>query len=493
MGDLGVGELGEAIALRLREPPVVLHTVPHEQQCPPVGHVDDASDRSQRAVIDVDVVDLLSEIALDRVGNAVVEVLGPGGRVEVTVEVSRFVQDLNLAARSPTHRRPDGSAGTRNHVLVIPGGIFAQKICQSVRGTHTIITSDQGTGRTGRDRETIARTLIGLGRNPNVAAVILHEGGGGGYPELAAERVAGAIAESGKPVEMIDGGERGGDWGAIERGTRLARQLVHDGSRLRREPCPVSELTLGVKCGGSDPTSGVARNPTIGEMFDRVVAGGGTAIFGETTEVIGAEHVLVRRAERPEVAAALMAAVEETERRALATGEDIRTINPVPANIRSGISTLEEKSLGGAIHRAGSAPLRGVLKYGERPPGKGLFFADTYAWNQSIFGSHAASGATIMLYQFGGSGAASNRTLVPSNVPVVVPLMWTKASPISWARNGEDVDFYAGSVIAVEETIEQAGERLYRIVLDIASGTMTRTETIEYQDSLQMYLLDPML
>ena len=97
-----------------------------------------------------------------------------------------------------------------------------------------------------------------------------------------------------------------------------------------------------------------------------------------------------------------------------------------------------------------------------------------------------------MLYQFGGSGAAANRTLVPSNVPVV-PLMWTTASPISWERCREDVDFYAGTVIAGEESIEQAGERLYRLVLEIASGTMTRTETIEYQDSLQMYLLDPML
>jgi altronate dehydratase large subunit len=321
--------------------------------------------------------------------------------------------------------------------------------------------------------------------------VILHEGVGGGYPELAAERIAGAIAEAGKPVEVIGGGERGGDWAAIERGTRLARQLVQDASRLRREPCPVSELTLGVKCGGSDPTSGVAGNPAIGAMFDRVVGAGGTAIFGETTEVIGAEHILARRAATPEVAEALAAAVAETERRAISTGEDIRTINPVPANIRSGISTLEEKSLG-AIHKAGSAPLRGVLKYGQRPPGKGLYFADTYAWNQSIFGSHAASGATLMLYQFGGSGAAANRTLVPSNVPVV-PLMWTTASPISWERCQEDVDFYAGTVVAGEETIDQAGERLYRLVLDIASGTMTKTETIEYQDSLQMYLLDPML
>jgi altronate dehydratase large subunit len=389
------------------------------------------------------------------------------------------------------YRRPDGSAGTRNHVLVIPGGIFAQQICRTVRGTHTIVTSDQGTGRSGRDRETIARTLIGLGRNPNVAAVILHEGVGGGYPELAAERVAGEIARSGKPVELIGGGERGGDWAAVERGTRLARQLVHEASRLRREPCPVSELTLGVKCGGSDPTSGVAGNPAIGAMFDRVVGAGGTAIFGETTEVIGAEHILMRRAATPEVAQALAAAVEETERRALSTGEDIRTINPVPANIRSGISTLEEKSLG-AIHKAGSEPLRGVLKYGQRPPTKGLYFADTYAWNQSIFGSHAASGATLMLYQFGGSGAAANRTLVPSNVPVV-PLMWTTASPISWERCQEDVDFYAGTVIAGEETIDQAGERLYRLVLDIASGSLTRTETIAYQDSLQMYLLDPML
>ncbi len=386
-------------------------------------------------------------------------------------------------------RRSDGSVGARNYVLVLGNGLVSQKICESVENTRTIITADVGTGRTSRDRETIARTLIGLGRNPNVAAVIVHEGGPGGYPELTPDRLLNEIAKSGKPAELLRCSAEGGDWPVISDGIRFARALVRDASRLRREVCPASRLSIGVKCGVSDPTSGLAGNPAVGAMLDRVIEQGGVGIFGETTEIIGAEHLLARHAINDEVSQRLLAAVTEIERRSLATGEDIRTINPVPANIKAGISTLEEKSLG-AIHKAGSEPLQGFLKYGERPAGPGLYFADTYASALSIFGSHAASGCNLLLFQFGGSGG-TNRTLPPSNAPVA-PLMWTTASPISWARHQEDLDFYAGGIIEGKETIAEAGERLYRLVLDLASGTMTKSETVRHLDPLQIYLMDPM-
>jgi altronate dehydratase large subunit len=385
--------------------------------------------------------------------------------------------------------RPDGSFGTRNHVLLLPSGLVATKIRESVRGTETVITADHGVARSGRDRETIARTMIGFGRNPNVAATIVHEGIGHGYPELDIDRIAAEIARSGKPVEVLRCGDEGADWQSIERGIRLAQSLVHDASRQRRVECPASGLTLGVKCGGSDPTSGLAGNPAVGCLFDRVIAAGGTAIFGETVEVIGAEHILARRAATPAIARELLARVQRAERSALATGEDIRTINPVPANIKAGISTLEEKSLG-ALHKAGSAPLNGVLDYGERPPGPGLYFADTYAWNQSIFGSHIASGANLTIFQFGGTGTRA-RTLNPSNVPIV-PLMWTTASPVTYARGRQDIDFYSGTIIEGSESLEEAGARLYRLVLEIASGTLTRTEMIDYLDPLQLFQQDPM-
>ena len=232
------------------------------------------------------------------------------------------------------YERPDGSAGIRNYVLVIPGGFLAAKICESVEGTRTILTTDSGSGRTSQDRETIARTMIGLGRNPNVASVLVHPlGHGAGYPELRPARLAEEIAKSGKRVELIDVAKEGSTYRALEKGVALAREMVFEASRLRRQPFDLSHLTVGVKCGHSDTTSGIAGNPVNGNLFDRIVKAGGTAFFGETTEIIGAEHVLARRGVNEAVSRSILEAAAETEERAKSTGEDIRTINPVPTNI----------------------------------------------------------------------------------------------------------------------------------------------------------------
>lgn len=244
--------------------------------------------------------------------------------------------------------RPDGSVGTRNYVLVIPQGFISSKICDFVTGTKSLITPDHGSGRTAKDRETIARVLTGLGRNPNVASVILHAASPGvGYPELTAERLADEISAIGKRVEVIDPAKDGGTFGAMVKGIQLARQMVYEASRLRREEVGDEHLCIGVKCGYSDTTSGLAGNPAIGYLYDKVVSAGGITMFGETTEIIGAEQALARRAVNEEVAQAILDAADLMETRAKATGLDIRTVNPVPANIKGGISSL-----------AGSVPWR---------------------------------------------------------------------------------------------------------------------------------------
>ena len=387
------------------------------------------------------------------------------------------------------YKRPDGSAGIRNYVLVIPGGLLAAKICDFVEGTRTILTADSGSGRTGRDRETVARTLIGLGRNPNVASVIVHSSSpGSGYPELRPSRIAEEIARSGKRVELIDVAEEGNTFRALEKGVQLAREMVRQASMLRRQPFDLDHLAVGVKCGASDTTSGIAGNPVIGNLFDRIVEAGGTAFFGENTEIIGAEHVLARRGVNERASKRILEVAEETEERAKATGEDIRTINPVPANIAGGLSTLEEKSLG-AIHKSGSAPIQGVLNYAERPGGKGLYFVDNWMSATSIFAGYAASGAELVIYQLGGGGARGNDLLHPTTA-VVSPLMWTTANPKTLAMARTSIDFYSGTVIEGEETIEEAGGRLLQTVLEIASGTLTRVETIRHTDPTQIYLKD---
>jgi len=386
--------------------------------------------------------------------------------------------------------RPDGTVGTRNYVLVIPQGLIAKSIGDFVAGVRTIQTVDHGSGRTANDRERIARVLIGLGRNPNVASVIVHAASPGvGYPELKAERLADEIAASGKKVEVIDPVKDGGVYGAIAKGMQLARMMVYEASKLRRVEVEDKHLCLGVKCGYSDTTSGIAGNPAIGYLFDKVVGAGGIAFFGETTEIIGAEHALAKRAANPQVAKAILDAVVYREAAAKSTGLDIRTINPIPANIKGGLSSLEEKSLG-AIHKAGTSPIQGVLQYGERPKGKGLYFVDCWMGSYSIFAGYAAAGANLVMFQLGGGGL-TGRELMEGSPSIVAPFLWCTANPKTYQMAKDNIDFYSGSVIMDGEDPQEAGERLYRTVIDIASGTLSRSETLLHTDPIDLCLEEP--
>jgi altronate dehydratase large subunit len=389
------------------------------------------------------------------------------------------------------YERPDGSAGIRNYVLIIPGRFMGESICHFVHGTRTINTADSGSGRTSRDRETIARTLIGLGKNPNVAAVIVHSmTGSADYPELKADRIAGEIAKSGKRVEVLEMARESGTFPAMEKGIQLAREMVRDASKLRRQPFGLDRLAMAVKCGHSDTTSGIAGNPVIGNLFDRIVDAGGTAFFGETTEIIGAEHILAKRAVNEEVARQIIEASDNIEEIAKSTGEDIRTINPVPSNIAGGISTLEEKSLG-AIHKAGTRPIQGVLQYSEIPQGRGLYFVDNWMTISSIFTGFAASGAQLNLFQVGGGGIAG-KDMLNNSTAVISPLLWTTANPNTLKMAPTCVDFYSGTVIEGKDTIEEAGEKLLQLVVETASGTFTKVETMRHSDPSQIYLQEPM-
>ncbi len=386
--------------------------------------------------------------------------------------------------------RPDGSVGTRNYVLVIPQGLIAKSICDFVAGTRFIQTVDHGSGRTTNDRERIARVLIGLGRNPNVASVIVHAASPGvGYPELRAERLADEIAASGKRVEVIDPAKDGGVYGAIAKGIQLARMMVYEASKVRRVEAGDEHLCLGVKCGYSDTTSGIAGNPAIGYLFDKVVKAGGTAFLGETTEIIGAEHALAKRAANPQVAKAILDAVAHREALAKSTGLDIRTINPIPANIKGGLSSLEEKSLG-AIHKAGTSTLQGVLQYGERPKGKGLYFVDCWMGSYSIFAGYVAAGSNLVMFQLGGGGL-TGRNLMEGSPAIVAPFLWCTANPKTFQMAKDNIDFYSGTVITDGEDPQEAGERLYRTVIDIASGTLSRSETLMFTEPIDLCLEEP--
>ena len=393
--------------------------------------------------------------------------------------------------------RPDGSVGVRNHVLILPATRNVNYICHrialAVPGVTTFYTTGEY-GRTGGDRKRLARFLTGIARNPNVANVLLigmpH---GYGYPEFQTDALAAEIARSGKRLEILNVDRCGGLEGTVVQGIRLARELVREATAMRREAAPLSKLTIGMKCGDSDATSGLAGNPALGRAVDRLIGAGGTALFSETLELIGAEQTLVQRAKTPEVAQRLLRLIADWEARATSIGEDIRTINPIPENIAAGITTLEEKSLG-AVEKTGTRELSGVLDYCERPGEPGLWLMDAWMSSYSLLPSFAAAGAQIVLYQLGGN------ELPPEDAPLsavdpglVAPLLTISGNPRTAKAAGDYLDVSTGGVLLGTETLDAAGERILEEIVRAANGRATRGETMHYPEPFEVFFEGPFI
>ncbi len=395
------------------------------------------------------------------------------------------------------YSRPDGSVGVRNHVLILPATRNVNYICHrialAVPGVTTFYTTGEY-GRTGGDRKRLARFLTGIARNPNVANVLLigmpH---GYGYPEFQTDALAAEIVKSGTRLEVLNVDRCGGLEGTVVQGIRLARGLVREATAMRREAAPLSKLTIGMKCGDSDATSGLAGNPALGRAVDRLIDAGGTALFSETLELIGAEQTLVQRAKTPEVAQRLLRLIESWEARAASIGEDIRTINPIPENIAAGITTLEEKSLG-AVEKTGTRELSGVLDYCERPGEPGLWLMDAWMSSYSLLPSFAAAGAQIVLYQLGGN------ELPPEDAPLsavdpglVAPLLTISGNPRTAKAAGDYLDVSTGGVLLGTETLDAAGERILEEIVRAANGRATRGETMRYPEPFEVFFEGPFI
>ncbi len=395
------------------------------------------------------------------------------------------------------YSRPDGSVGVRNHVLILPATRNVNYICHrialAVPGVTTFYTTGEY-GRTGGDRKRLARFLTGIARNPNVANVLLigmpH---GYGYPEFQTDALAAEIAKSGTRLEVLNVDRCGGLEGTVVQGIRLARELVREATAMRREAAPLSKLTIGMKCGDSDATSGLAGNPALGRAVDRLIDAGGTALFSETLELIGAEQTLVQRAKTPEVAQRLLRLIADWEARAASIGEDIRTINPIPENIAAGITTLEEKSLG-AVEKTGTRELSGVLDYCERPGEPGLWLMDAWMSSYSLLPSFAAAGAQIVLYQLGGN------ELPPEDAPLsavdpglVAPLLTISGNPRTAKAAGDYLDVSTGGVLLGTETLDAAGEHILEEIVRAANGRATRGETMRYPEPFEVFFEGPFI
>jgi altronate dehydratase large subunit len=395
------------------------------------------------------------------------------------------------------YERADGSAGIRNLVLILPAtrvcNLMAQRIESAVVNTKALINTGEY-GRTISDRERLFTFLTGIATNPNVAGIVLlgvQEGYG--YAEFQLARMVAAITTGapGKPLAVVETAAEGGMHRAIEKGIIEARRLVYETSQLKRKPLPVSLLSVGVKCGDSDATSGISGNPAFGRMTDMLVNRGGTVIFSETVEIIGAEHLLARRASSQAVADKLFAVVREAEELAASVGDDIRTVNPIPENIAAGISTLEEKSLG-AICKSGSVPIEGVLDYCEKPRRPGLYFMDAWMSSYSLIASFAAAGCQMAFYQLGGQELPEiDPPLSAINPGVVIPMHTITGNPSTARKAFKDIDFSSASVLDGSMSLDEAGGALMDLACDTASGAFTRAETVAFSDPLDVYYQGP--
>jgi altronate dehydratase large subunit len=381
------------------------------------------------------------------------------------------------------YRRPDRRVGTRNYVGIISTVVCANEVAEDIARQvdgAVSFTHHQGCCQTPLDIRRVTDVLIGLGSNPNLAAVLLVSLG---CESTIIDEVVTGIRGAGKPVQVIGLQDVGGAARTRAEGVLIAQDMVAAASRLKPEPCGLSDIVLGMKCGSSDTTQGLSATPAIGIASDMIVAAGGISILGEITEFIGAEHIVARHAATPEVAARILALVERMEQRAKAIGCDMRGGQPTAGNIKGGLTTIEEKSLG-AIAKGGTAPIQAVYEYGQRPQVKGLVVMDSPGREPEILTGLAAAGCNIIVFATG-RGA-------PQGFPFV-PVVKLTGNSRTWDHMRDHMDMSVAGIIDGTESLPQAGERLLERIVAVSSGERTRAEITGYTRAMDIYVTGPVI
>jgi len=371
------------------------------------------------------------------------------------------------------YRRANGRFGIRNHLLVMPTSVCAtataERIAALVPGAVSI-PNQHGCCQIDSDLSLTQKTIVGFGKNANVGAVLVV---GLGCDGIQADAAAAEVAETGKPVKHIVIQECGGTLKAIAKGAELAAPMARELSMQEREECDISELIVGLECGGSDPTSGLASNPTIGFASTRLIDNGGSSILSETTEVIGAEHLLAARFTDPAQREKFLSLVKAVEDRAISLGEDLRSGQPTPGNKVGGLSTIEEKSLG-CMYKAGTSPFTGALDYAESVPDEhGLYFMDTPGQDIDSITGMVAGGAQLVIFSTGRG--------TPTGNPIA-PVIKITGNPETYEKMPDNIDINAGRIIAEGATVSQIGEELFDMMIEVSNGRMPSAESLGHRE-----------
>jgi altronate dehydratase large subunit len=372
------------------------------------------------------------------------------------------------------YRRPDGRVGTRNHVLVVPtvicASVVAERVASEIAPVGAALPHTGGCGQLGPDMRSTHETLAAYCAHPNVGAVLVIALG---CEQVVAQQLADAGRKEGKLTGVLAIQSEGGTVRTTERGIEMARSFADQLRSAPREWCNASSLILSVKCGGSDYTSGLASNPALGRVADHLVELGGAAVLGEIAEIMGAEHLLAARAPNPETAGRLLKVINRVESEAMALGLDIRGTQPSPGNIRGGLTTIEEKSLG-ATHKGGEhTPLADVVPYSSRITRKGLTVMDTPGLDVESVTGMVGGGAQVVVFTTG-LGTPTGNPIAP-----VIKITGNARTAQSMRDN---IDLDVSGVLDDTETLDAAADRLFEEVLTVCSGRETAAERLGHNE-----------
>lgn len=386
------------------------------------------------------------------------------------------------------YMRRNGKVGVRNCVVVLPAIQCANELAYRMAGYVDGVIPllhNFSCGFLGTDKERSRKSVIGLGANPNVFAVLVV---GLGCEPISAEYFANEINRLGGNAAYVSISQDKTYEEVLEEGVEILKSFADQAAEQKRTSCDVSNLTVAVRCGGSGAISAISSNAAVGVAVDQFIEEGATVIFSETAELIGAEEDISKRAKSKDVAEKLHKCIQEMSDKIKRHGINILGSEPSYGNIKQGLTTIEEKSMG-AIAKSGSKPLIDVLEYATVPAkGAGLYFMDGSSLSPQLYTGMIAAGAQLQLHSFGGGFCARSRNLstYPSNIPIfpIIKVMGSTHDDCALPY----FDVFAGEIILGRKSISDIGQEIFHEVLEVASGKKTFTEReISYREMLQFY------